>query len=76
MVLAHFFDDFFVVEPAWSLQSAMFCFREGCKILGVMLDPQKSQFEEGATILGACFVFSEIRSRASQSVPKRQGYRA
>ena len=30
LMLNHFFDDFFVVEPTWSLQSAMFCFREGC----------------------------------------------
>ena len=56
MVMDHFFDDYFIVEVGYSLMSAVFCFREGCKLLGVVLDPDKSQLgEEHLAVLGVLF---------------------
>ena len=43
MVVDHFFDDFMIVEPEWSIHSAVFCLQEAFKLLGFALDPQKSQ---------------------------------
>ena len=39
----HFFDDFFIVEPQWSIDSARFCFQQLCCLLGFALDSEKSQ---------------------------------
>ena len=54
MLVDHFFDDFFVVEPEATIQSAMACLRETFTLLG--LDPEKSQrFSELCSILGVVF---------------------
>ena len=43
MVVDHFFDDFFVIEPEQTISSAVFCLRETFSLLGFVLDPEKSQ---------------------------------
>ena len=43
MAVDHFFDDFMIVEPEWSIHSAVFCLQEAFTLLGFALDPQKSQ---------------------------------
>ena len=39
----HFFDDYFLVEPAKTIDSATFCFRRLMQLMGLKLDPGKSQ---------------------------------
>ena len=41
LCLDHYFDDFFMVEPSWSVDTAIACFRIGSRALGVSLDPDK-----------------------------------
>ena len=56
MMVDHFFDDFFVVEPDWSIEVAMFCLRETFSVLGFALDPDKSQVPaQVCAVLGVLF---------------------
>jgi len=75
IVMDHFFDDFFIVEPQFSIQSAVFCFRRACQLLGFELDSAKSQMPACMCgILGVLFNTSAIRSERKlfvQSKPSR-----
>ena len=53
LCMEHFFDDFFTVEPRWSIDSATACFRIGCRALGVQLDLDKAQRGSEFDLLGA-----------------------
>ena len=56
MVVDHFFDDFFVIEPDLTIHTAMQCLRETFELLGFQLDPDKSQLPtHQASILGVVF---------------------
>ena len=59
----HFFDDFFVVEPEWSIGTAMFCLRETFSLLGFSLDSEKSQPPaEVCAVLGVLFNTQALHS--------------
>ena len=56
ILVDHFFDDFFVVEPEITIQSAIACLKESFNLLGFQLDPEKSQPpSELCSILGVVF---------------------
>ena len=48
LLLEHYFDDYFLIESERSFFSALFCFREGCKLLGIVLDPEGPNWSRGA----------------------------
>ena len=61
LVMDHFFDDFFIIEPDWSIFIGVFCFQEACKHLGFTLDPEKSQPPaQVAAILGVLFNLASL----------------
>ena len=63
MAVDHFFDDFFIVEPSFTISSAVFCLQETFKVLGFQLDPDKSQQpSECCAILGILFSTSVLRT--------------
>eukprot|EP00973_Karenia_brevis_P058696 8174844-Karenia_brevis.AAC.1 len=39
----HFFDDFWIIEPSYSMVVALWSFREVASACGFVLDPAKSQ---------------------------------
>ena len=56
LLLDHFFDDYFYVDLADCCVSARFCLQEGFKLLGLTLDPDKSQIpNELSHVLGVAF---------------------
>ena len=56
MVADHFFDDFFVVEPSTTIDTAMFVLRETFSLLGFSLDSEKSQPPSSVqAVLGVLF---------------------
>ena len=66
MVVDHFFDDFFVVEPETTIHTAMHCLRETFDILGFQLDPEKSQSPtQEAGVLGVLFNTATLQSTGS-----------
>ena len=42
LVLEHYFDDYFMTEPAFSINVGMECLREAMVLFGFKLDPDKS----------------------------------
>ena len=71
----HFFDDFFIIESQDTIQSGVIMLREGFKILGFTLDPDKSQTPTiSCPILGVLFssaVLSAERRLIIQAKPTR-----
>ena len=64
MLVDHFFDDFFVVEPEATIQSAMACLHETFTLLGFRLDPEKSQSpSELCSILGVVFCTQPLQQQ-------------
>jgi len=63
MMLDHFFDDFFLVSVSPEANTSAFCLRETFKLLGLTLDPDKSQLpSEAAHILGVVFCTKKLES--------------
>ena len=63
MMLDHFFDDFFLVSVSPEANTSAFCLRETFKLLGLTLDPDKSQLpSEAAHILGVVFCTNKLES--------------
>eukprot|EP00435_Cladocopium_sp_Y103_P058671 s40_g20.t1 len=63
-LLDHFFDDFFIIEPELTIQSALFCLRELFVSLGFSLDPEKSQPpSQVCAILGILFNTESLRQQ-------------
>ena len=59
----HFFDDFFIIEPEDTIVSALIMMKEGFKLLGFTLDPDKSQHQTNTCpILGVIFSSSVLAS--------------
>ena len=64
ILVDHFFDDFFVVEPENTIQSAMACLKESFNLFGFQLDPEKSQPpSELCSILGVVFCAQTLRQQ-------------
>ena len=56
VMIDHFFDDFWIIEPSWSISSAVFCLTRAFAILGFTLDPEKTQPpQDVCAILGVLF---------------------
>ena len=56
IMIDHFFDDFWIIEPKWSVSSAVFCLNRAFALLGFTLDPEKTQPpHEICAILGVLF---------------------
>ena len=56
LAIDHFFDDFFLVDLQANMETASFCLREGFRVLGFELDPDKSQPpSQVIAILGVIF---------------------
>ena len=65
MVVDHFFDDFFVIEPETTIYSAMTCLKETMALLGFQLDPEKSQQPtQKAAVLGVIFNTNPLQDSA------------
>ncbi len=65
VLIDHFFDDFYMVCKASESRTSAFCLRETFKLLGFVLDPEKSQPpSEVAHILGVVFNTQSIRSQS------------
>ena len=63
MHVDHFFDDFFIIEPEDTIISALVVMKEGFKLLGFTLDPDKSQQQTNTCpILGVIFSSSVLAS--------------
>ena len=63
MAVDHFFDDFFIIEPSFTISSAVFCLQETFKVLGFQLDPDKSQQpSECCAILGILFSTAVLKT--------------
>ena len=59
MVADHFFDDFFVVEPSTTIDTAMFVLRETFSLVGFSLDSEKSQPPSSVqAVLGGYFLIT------------------
>ena len=74
-VVDHFFDDFWAVEPATTIESTMFVLRETFNLLGLYLDPEKSQPPAPVcAVLGVLFSMASLKSQKSflvQAKPSR-----
>ena len=56
LLIDHFFDDYFTVLRPKEAESSMFCVRETFSLLGITLDPEKSQTpSDVALVLGVAF---------------------
>ena len=56
LLIDHFFDDYFVVLRPQEAESTMFCVKETFALLGLTLDPEKSQTpSDVAWVLGVAF---------------------
>ena len=65
----HFFDDFFVIEPRQTIQSALFCLQQLFQILGFSLDSEKSQPpSQLCAILGILFNTETLRTQRTISL--------
>lgn len=63
MVVDHFFDDFFIVEPSTTADTALFVLKETFTALGFLLDPEKSQPpSEVQAVLGVVFNTAALRN--------------
>ena len=61
LVLDHFFDDFFLVEPEWASSVGLWSFRRCLHTLGFRLDPEKRQLPvDSFKVLGVRFVTSAL----------------
>ena len=59
----HFFDDFFIIEPAHTIKSAVFILNESFRLLGFTLDPEKAQAPSSlCAILGVLFSSQALAS--------------
>ena len=74
LMLDHFFDDFYYVERSACSQVAAFCLQQAFLLLGLQLDPGKSQLpQEVAHILGVAFNTSSLAEQRTLLVqPKPQ----
>lgn len=64
ILVDHFFDDFFVVEPEDTIKSAMACLKETFNLVGFRLDPEKSQPpSELCAILGVVFCTQTLQQQ-------------
>eukprot|EP00435_Cladocopium_sp_Y103_P071893 s30_g38.t1 len=64
LLIDHFFDDFFAVLPQPEASTTMFCVREAFKLLGLSLDPDKSQApSEVAMVLGVAINTASLSSQ-------------
>ena len=62
MVLEHYFDDFFCVEPGFSAVVAMYCLKRTINAFGFSLDPNKTQSPSRVfPCLGVAFDFRSCR---------------
>lgn len=65
----HFFDDFFLIEPAETANIGMFILKETFAVLGFSLDPEKSQPPaQLQAVLGVMFSTASLTSRGVISV--------
>ena len=65
VLIDHFFDDFYMVCKASESKTCAFCLREAFKLLGFVLDSEKSQPpSEVAHILGVVFNTQSIKSQS------------
>lgn len=65
----HFFDDFFLIEPAETANIGMFILKETFAVLGFSLDPEKSQPPARLqAVLGVMFSTASLTSRRVISV--------
>eukprot|EP00435_Cladocopium_sp_Y103_P040890 s1234_g11.t1 len=56
LMVDHFFDDYFAVVRPRESQTSIFCLQEAFKLLGLVLDPEKSQPpSDFASVLGVAF---------------------
>eukprot|EP00435_Cladocopium_sp_Y103_P047784 s134_g14.t1 len=56
VMIDHFFDDYFAVLRDLEAESTMFCIREAFRLIGLVLDPEKSQPpSDFAMVLGVAF---------------------
>ena len=63
LVMDHYFDDYFLFEPEFSIKVALFCFREAMSAFGFVLDPEKSSgYLNKFNCLGVLFNFMKVRS--------------
>ena len=73
-VSSEYFDDFFILEPAFSIKVALFCFREAMDAFGFVLDPEKSSGSQSIfPCLGVMFNFTKIRSERKVVVEPKPG---
>ena len=56
----HFFDDYWIIEPQGSIELASFCLKETFRLLGLTLDPDKTQMP--ATVCGILGVLFNTES--------------
>lgn len=69
LFLDHFFDDFFLVEPAETATIGMFVLKESFSALGFALDPEKSQPPaQVQAVLGVMFSTASLNERRVISV--------
>ena len=65
VLMDHFFDDFYMVSKSSESTTSAFCLRETFKLLGFVLDPEKSQVpSEVAHILGVVFNTQSLRTQS------------
>ena len=43
LVMDHFFDGYFIIEPKVTIASAVWSFRRSMQLVGLKLDPEKAQ---------------------------------
>ena len=80
IVLDHFFDDYFYIDRPQCGTSASFCLNEGFRLLGLTLDPDKSQPpSEVAHVLGVAFntqaLLSERILRVQPKPSRKQNFK-
>ena len=77
LLLDHFFDDYFYVDRPACATSARFCLQEGFKLLGLTLDPDKSQPpSEVAHVLGVAFNSQALQSERVLKVQPKPSRKA
>eukprot|EP00435_Cladocopium_sp_Y103_P037180 s3539_g9.t2 len=64
VMIDHFFDDYFAVLRDLEAESTMFCIREAFRLIGLVLDPEKSQPpSDFAMVLGVAFNTKSLREQ-------------
>ena len=77
LMLDHFFDDFYYIERPECGTVARFCVQEGFKLLGLTLDPDKSQLpSQVAHVLGVAFNTRAILSERVLNVEPKPSRRS